>query len=373
MILHCKINTHLIKPLTSISISFILSLNADLTSAATLYNYKNALPDLGQPTILAKAFNYDINQDGGGLVYKTAVLKSKFILTPEYYLNSGFNLGASASARLSNKLALGFVSNDKSNKNELLINVGIDLSDSHRLIYSLSQLRQKQNFSLISGATEKYMTQYSHAFRYKYLFSNLPDSNLKINGYLTNSQRQDFNNKNTFEDISDSTNFLYGIQNLAGVRMTGLRGQLSIHPSASSKLKLALSSERLEFKLPTNDYNFTRNVANVKWSQSLNSNIYLNAGFNLNDSQKRYKLGLVHLMPKRHQKIGLNIVSIYNFGNCPDDKLIQVNYSYKFGGHFSSPLNINSYNSIKKVRWANDLEDKVVARSSFIPTNVPTF
>jgi outer membrane usher protein FimD/PapC len=98
----------------------------------------------------------------------------------------------------------------------------------------------------------------------------------------------------------------------------------------------------------------------------------LKAGFQQDDNQKRYKLGFEHLISNRQQKLGLNLVSVHNMSAMPDDKQIQISYSYKFGEKYSNPA-IDWSTNTKNLKWTTSLEDKVVSRSSFIPSSVPTY
>jgi hypothetical protein len=368
---HQKICEFLIKLLTKSFFSFIFIFNYQILSAASLNDF-NALPDLGQPINKAKALNFDINEYGGSLVYKKNILNNKLSLNPEYLLNSGFNLGASLSYKLSDKLALGFVSNGMSGKNEFLINAGIKLSDNQRLIFTVGQLRQKFNLAMLSGIPDKYITQYSHAFSYKYLLPSLLDSSLKFNGYISDSQSQKFNFLSNTAETAELSNFLHENGMVVGSKMMGFRSQLLIHPSPYSQIKMAISNERIEYKIPMDNHCLTQYVSNIKWSQSLNSSLYLKAGFQQDDNQKRYKLGFEHLISNRQQKLGLNLVSVHNMSAMPDDKQIQISYSYKFGEKYSNPA-IDWSTNTKNLKWTTSLEDKVVSRSSFIPSSVPTY
>lgn len=344
-----------------ICIDLALIFNCHFALADTAGKLKIALPDLGEPNP-SNGFDYDISRTGGRATYKTSILNSKISLNPEYALNSGFNLGATAGAKVSDKIAFGFVPSIAPNKRELMFNTGVDLIDNQRLIYSVSELHQKPDFSPV-GTTAKYSTQFSHAFSYKYLIPNLPGSSLDLDAYVSDMEAKKFN---PVDDISGNPNPL----NQAGGKMDGFKGQLSLNPTTDSNLKLGLRRERQ--KLLTNPDYSSQYLANAEWSKNLNSNLYFSAGVDLQNTQESYKLGLVQLMAKRNQKVGLNLMTVRNENNISNDNFVQITYSYKFGGLFSSPLN-PSRSAPNKLGWPNALSDKVTTRSSFIPANIPTY
>lgn len=345
-----------------ICVDFMLIFNCNLALAETSNQINLALPDLGQAGV-SNGFDYNFDKTGGKASYKSTILNTKFSINPEYNMNSGFNLGATAGTNIFDKLAIGFVPRLEQNKRELLLNTGVDLEDNQRFIYSVSQLHQKPNFTSIAGAPEKYATQFSHALSYKYLLPHSSGSSLDIDAYESSIEAQKLNR---YDDTSITTN----PQTQANGKMDGFRGQLSINPTADSKLKLALSRERLRF-LANPEYS-TQYIANVEWNKYLNNNLYFNAGFDLLDSRESYKLGLVQLMSKRSQKVGVNLMTVRSENNIANDNLVQITYSYKFGGGFSNPLS-PSPNASNKLEWPNALSDKVISRSSFIPVNIPTY
>lgn len=340
-----------------ICIDLALIFNCNLTLADTSSKLNITLPDLGEPSSLYNSFDYNIDRTGGRASYKTELLNSKFSINPGYNLSSGVNLGATAGTKLSDKLAFGFVPSLDPNKRELLFNTGIDVKDNQRLIYSVSQLHQKPNFPPISGMTEKYSNQISRAVSYKYLIPDSSNSSLDIDAYVS-----DLEARNTFTTANTLTQ--------AEGRMDGFRGRLSVNPTTDSNLKFALSRERLKF-VTNPDYS-TQYLANVEWNKNLNSNLYFNAGVDLQDAQESYKLGLVQLMAKRNQKVGLNLMAVRSENNISNDNLVQITYSYKFGGLFSNPL-MPSHNVSNTFGGLNTLSDKVTSRSSFIPMNIPTY
>lgn len=355
-----KISSTLVRLIAGTCIDLLLIFNCHSALADNSGKLNIALPDLGEPSFLSNSFDYNINNVGGKASYKTTILNSKLSINPGYNMYSGVNLGATAGTKISDKLAFGFVPTIESNRRELLFNTGVDLEDNQRLIYSVSQLHQKSNFS-IPGINEKYSSQLSHAVSYKYLIPSASHSSLDFDAYVSDLEAQ----KLRFGDTSTATNLTQ-----AQGKMDGLRGQLSINPTTDSNLKFALRRERLKF-LTNPDYS-TQYLANVEWSKNLNSNLYFNAGYDLQDSQESYKLGLVQLMSKRRERVGLNLMTIRNENNIPNDNLVQITYSYKFGGLFSSPLNPAS-NPSNNFGRLNALSEKVTTRSSFLPVNIPTY
>lgn len=358
-----KISCNSMKLIALICTNLALIFNCHSALADTSNKLNITLPDLGEPSLGSNNFDYNFDKTGGRASYKTEILNSKFSINPGYNLSSGINLGATAGTKITDRLALGFVPSINPNKRELLFNTGVDLQDNQRLIYSVSQLHQKLNFSSISGTTEKYSTQFSHAISYKYLIPNSSNSSLDLDTYVSDLEAQKLNR---LDDISITTNPLTN----AGGKMDGVRGQLSINPTTDSNLKFALSRERLRF-LANPDYS-TQYLANVEWNKNLNSNLYFNAGVDLQNAQESYKLGLVQLMSQRNQKVGLNLIAIRNENIISNDNLVQITYSYKFGGLFSNPLTA-SRNTSNKSGWSNALSDKVTSRPSFIPVNIPTY
>lgn len=358
-----KISCQSTKTLALICLGLALVFNCNSTLADSANKLNITLPDLGEPSSVYNSFDYNINKTGGSASYKTELLNSRFSINPGYNLSSGINLGATAGTKISDKLAIGFVPSVDPNKRELLFNTGVDLKDNQRLIYSVSQLHQKLNLSSVSGTTDKYSSQFSHAFSYKYLFQNSSDSSFGLDTYVSEPEAQ---KPNRLDQTSLITNPLAQ----AGGKMDGVRGQLSVKPTSDSNLKFGLSRERLKF-VTNSDYS-TQYLANVEWDKSVNSNLYFNAGVDLQDTQESYKLGLVQLMSKRNQKVGLNLMAVRNENNLANDNLVQITYSYKFGGLFSNPLVPSRY-AKNQSGWSNALSDKVTTRPTFIPVNIPTY
>ena len=125
----------------------------------------NALPDLGNPAANTGSVEPSMSAQGAGFTYHDNIDGKQITLTPQYNQQNGTSIGGSLAGALSKNMAVGVLLSVGSDRNEWLLNTGFDLTSNQRFIFSLGQLRQKQEFNfmlkvffqLLSRTCGKYM------------------------------------------------------------------------------------------------------------------------------------------------------------------------------------------------------------------------
>ncbi|MGZ8982499.1 MAG: hypothetical protein ACXW11_00930 [Methylotenera sp.] len=350
-------------------VGLILVFNASQALAeASFRTTQSDLPDLGQHAGPTNSLNYNVSTQAVGVTYKDTFNSNNLIVTPEFSQQNGFALSGSFASKLTNNFAVGFVPAVSSDKQELLVNTGFGLTNNQRLILTLSQLRQKLNFSFLSWPSQVEVTQNNGAFSYQYLFRNTQHSTLKINGYLSDTELPNLADRTNFTDTAAPLELWDDSLRITGSRVAQLHGRLLLDAGPSATLRLGLSGERLKYKLSTGGSGITRVTCRGEWNQSLSNNLNFKAGLKTMASQNIYNVGIAH-SDKKREKIRLNFVSIHSHGGTPNDKQIQLTYSYNFGGPNLSSKRPSQEN-IRRVKWSSVLEDQVSTRPTFIPTYV---
>ena len=111
----------------------------------------STLPDLGTPATNTGSVQPNINAQGAGFNYRDNINGKLISITPQYNEQNGTSIGGSLAGTLSKNMAVGVLLSVGSDRNEWLLNTGFDLTSNQRFIFSLGQLRQKQDFNFISG------------------------------------------------------------------------------------------------------------------------------------------------------------------------------------------------------------------------------
>ena len=108
---------------------------------------KNTLPDLGEPAANTATIRPNINADGAGFAYQDHSNGSLLRINPQYNKQNGAAIGGSLAVPVGQNTAAGILLMAGEDRNEWLVNAGMDLSNQHRFIFSLGQLRQKLDFN----------------------------------------------------------------------------------------------------------------------------------------------------------------------------------------------------------------------------------
>lgn len=341
--------------------------NAESLSLAT----QNVLPDIGQLSAPSSTSSYACNNQEMTAILKSTINTNNLILTPEYNINSGLRLSGSLASKVSDNFAVGIVPTLSLGKQELIINAGVGVTNNQRLILTVSQLRQKLDFSSLSGVSTENVIQHSGAISYQYLFPNSHLRQVNINGYISETKSSVIAEQTYFINTASLLTLWDDSQNIAGTSMARIQGQLMINPIPSASLKVDLSGQSLGYKNLTGSQYITRVTGHINWNQSLNKNLNFNIGFKSMASQDKYSFGISH-KDKGRQKIGLNFVSVVGHGNTTNDKQIQLSYRYNFGSRYLS-VKSPSHENIHRSTWSISLQDAVVNRPTFMPRYVVAY
>lgn len=373
-----------LRALLSLILCLTLSTSAGLVFAETFSTTsQDALPDLGMLNVFAGSVHPNINMQSGSVTFTDTINNNKLAITPEYCIQTGFTLSGSLAHQLTNSFVVGVLPSINSNKNELLVNAGLDLTNNQRLIITLSQLNQKLGLSSSSGISQGYITQNSEAFSYQNLLGGSLHSNVKVNGYISNTKGQGIRDQSLLEETATHLKILEDPHLITGSHVANLQAQLSVKPMPRTMLLLGVGCERLEYKQLTGSSGSTQLTGHAEWNQHFSKGFVFRSGYNLMPTQNLYNIGLARSYKWGH-KIGLNFTTINNRINKNfNDKQIKIRYRYNFGENNSSaiisfresikdqtndsnpkPLLLNN---IQRVSWPSSLQDQVAVRPSFIP------
>jgi hypothetical protein len=376
------------KPLTT---ALLLAFSAYASAAGTT---QDQLPDLGQPAATSGSLQPNINAQGGSLTWQDTLGGARLKLTPEFSKQTGFALGGSIAAPLTAHSAVGILLTAGGDKKEILFNAGIDFAARQRLIFTLGQLRQTLDFNFRSGVAQAEVTQNSGAVSYQYLLGYGLLNTFEVNGYLANTNSRDLADKTYTTDTATLYELWNDPRRIAGGRVTGLQGKLVLAPMPGGTLKFGLGAERLQYDLFTGHDTNTRATGSAEWNQRLVNGFNFKAAANAAAAQNRYSVGLGRSI--NNGQLGLDLTAIRGRDNAPDDNLIQVSYSYNFGGGGLSPYsamphtgytdrsldrtldrspyeaqrNTGDLTPTPTAAWSNNLLDQVAQRPSYIPSQV---
>ncbi|MDP1657759.1 MAG: hypothetical protein Q8L73_00215 [Methylotenera sp.] len=343
---------------------------------------QDALPDLGMLNVSAGSVHPNINMQSGSVTFSDTINNNKLAITPEYCFQTGFILSGSLSHQLTNSFVVGVLPSISSNKNELLVNAGLDLTNSQRLIITLSQLNQKLDLSSNLGISQGYITQNSEAFSYQNLLGGSLHSNVEVNGYISNTKGQGISDQSHLEETTTHLKILADPLLITGSHVVNLQARLSVKPIPSTMLMLGVGCERLKYKQLTGNSGITQFTGHAEWNQHFSKSFAFKAGYNLMPTENIYNIGLTRSYKGGH-KIGLNFTTINNRSNRNfNDKQIKIKYRYNFGENNSSssisfresikdqPNDSNPIplllDNIQRVSWPSSLQDQVAVRPSFI-------
>ncbi len=342
---------------------------------------QDQLPDLGQPAAASGSLKPNINAQGGSLTWQDTLGGARLKLTPEYSKQTGFALGGSIAAPLTEHSAVGILLTAGGDKKEILLNAGIDFAARQRLIFTLGQLRQTLDFNFRSGVAQAEVRQNSGAVSYQYLLGYGLFNTFEVNGYLADTNSRNLSDQTYTTDTATLFELWNDPRRIAGGRVTGLQGKLVLAPMPGGTLKLGLGAERLQYDLLTGHDTNTRATGSAEWNQRLDNGFNFKASANAAAAQNRYSVGLGRNID--HGQLGLDLTAIRGRDNAPDDNLIQVSYTYNFGAGSTGTgrLGSNSGDALPMntaalaaptptADWSRNLLDQVTQRPSYIPSQV---
>ena len=352
----------------------------------------NTLPDLGRPAANTGSVQPSMSAQGAGFTYHDNIDGKQIILTPQYNQQNGTSIGGSLAGALSKNMAVGVLLSVGSDKNEWLLNTGFDLTSNQRFIFSLGQLRQKQDFNFISGKQKTQIRQDNGAVSYQYFLGKDLLNAAEINAYISDTGSVNLGDKTYFTDTASLYELWSDPRRIAGGRVSGVQGRLVFTPTSKSTLKLGFGGERLTYDLLTGNDSTTRATGSAEFNQRLDYGFNLRASANAGASQNRYALGVGKSFIGGSQ-LGLDVATIQGRDNTFNDNQVMLSYTQSFGGgaYASNPLGMNNQalsnldaagapmnpapvnmaapNSNADT-WASSLVDQVSRRPSFLPAQV---
>ena len=352
----------------------------------------NALPDLGAPATNTGSVQPNINAQGAGFNYRDNINGKLISITPQYNEQNGTSIGGSLAGTLSKNMAVGVLLSVGSDRNEWLLNTGFDLTSNQRFIFSLGQLRQKQDFNFISGSQKAQVRQDNGAVSYQYFLGKNFLNAAEINAYISDTGSVNLGDKTYFTDTTSLYELWSDPRRIAGGRVSGVQGRLVFTPTSKSTLKLGFGGERLTYDLLTGNDSTTRATGSAEFNQRLDYGFNLRASANAGASQNRYALGVGKSFIGGSQ-LGLDVATIQGRDNTFNDNQVMLSYTQSFGGgaYASNPLGMNNQalsnldaagapmnpapvnmtaTNPTAANWASSLVDQVSRRPSFLPSQV---
>ncbi|MBV5279789.1 MAG: hypothetical protein J0651_00475, partial [Actinobacteria bacterium] len=273
-----------------------------------------------------------------------------------------------------------------------LLNTGFDLTSNQRFIFSLGQLRQKQDFNFISGRQKAQIRQDNGAISYQsFLGKNFLNA-AEINAYISDTGSVNLGDKTYFTDTASLYELWSDPRRIAGGRVSGVQGRLVFTPTSKSTLKLGFGGERLSYDLLTGNDSTTRATGSAEFNQRLDYGFNLRASANAGASQNRYAVGVGKSFIGGSQ-LGLDVATIQGRDNTFNDNQVMLSYTQSFGGgaYAGNPLGMNNQAlsnleaagapmnpapvnmatpNPTAANWASSLVDQVARRPSFLPAQV---
>ncbi len=355
----------------------------------------DTLPDLGEPTANSGSVQPNVSAQGAGFNFHNRIDGKQITLTPQYSKQNGSAIGGSLASPVSTNMAVGVLFTVGSDKNEWLLNTGFDLTSNQRFILSLGQLRQKQDFSFISGTQKAQVRQDNGAISYQYFLGKTILNAAEVNAYISDTGSVDLEDKTYYTDTASLYELWSDPRRIAGGRVSGVQGRLVFTPTTQSTFKLGFGGERLRYDYLTGNDSTTRATGSAEFNQRLDHDFNLRASANAGASQSRYALGLGKRFTNGSQ-LGLDVANIQGRDNTFNDKQVMLSYTQSFGGHnssgfFSSPMGMNAQTlntldasgtpinpaageavnttapNASSQTWASALVDQVARRPSFLP------
>ena len=352
----------------------------------------NALPDLGSPAANTGSVQPNMSAQGAGFTYHDNIDGKQITLTPQYNQQNGTSIGGSLAGALTKNMAVGVLLSVGSDRNEWLLNTGFDLTSNQRFIFSLGQLRQKQDFNFISGKQKTQIRQDNGAISYQYFLGQNLLNAAEINAYISDTGSVNLGDKTYFTDTASLYELWSDPRRIAGGRVSGVQGRLVFTPTSKSTLKLGFGGERLSYDLLTGNDSTTRATGSAEFNQRLDYGFNLRASANAGASQNRYAVGVGKSFIGGSQ-LGLDVATIQGRDNTFNDNQVMLSYTQSFGGsaYAGNPLGMNNQalsnldaagapmnpapvnmaapNSNADT-WASSLVDQVSRRPSFLPAQV---
>ncbi|MDO9012159.1 MAG: hypothetical protein Q7U78_10210 [Gallionella sp.] len=322
----------------------------------------NTLPNLGQPSESPGTLNVGPN----GATFDNRFDGMRLVISPEYGNQSNFSLGGAFAFPLGERAATGLVFRVGNLKKELLVNLGLQVDETQRVIFNLGQMRQSLGFGFISGLEKVEMTQNNAAVSYQFRLMQGVLNSAEINGYYADTPSRDLADKTYALDTATFYELWNDPRRVAGGRVTGLQGRLAFTPLPGSALKLGAGGERLEYDYLTGKQRTARATGSIEWIQQLAGGIRLNAGADA-AVQNRYTLGLESPFGDGWL-FGVNFVSLQGRDGAPGDKRLSMVFKYDFGGKSGGKSGGNraSYGSGTPA-WGS-LVDEVAKRPAYLLT-----
>ena len=330
----------------------------------------------------------NVDAQGAGLTYQEMTDSRRVTVNNQYSKLNGLVLGGGVATLLSRDFAMGVLFTVGSEKNEWLLNTGLNITERQRVIASLGQLRQKFDFGFVSGMQKTQVTQDNVALSYQYLLGRDWLNATEVDAYVSNTNSI----KLTDKTYSTDTNTLYELWNesrrIAGARVSGAQGKLVLTPTTTTSFKVGLGLERLTYDYLTGKDTVSRATSSTELNQRLGDNLDLRASANIAAAQNRYTLGLAH-NDFGGGRLGMDVVSIQGRDGTLSDSQLFLNYTHNFGGvsrvtqpllnthplnttHQASvdPAPTGSVTTASRSSWDSPLLDRVARRPSVLPAQV---
>jgi hypothetical protein len=304
-------------------ITLLLAYPVALAMAAT----DPALPELGQP----KRTDTVVRPNPNGLSFEGRSDDKLLLISPEYSDQTGLGLNAALVARLSDSSAAGLLIGAGDDQNEWLLNLGLDLGDRQRLVFSAGQLRQRLEYNFPSGADRARLTQSGGGISYQYRLGQDLLEHIEVNGYLADTASRDLADKTYIIDTASLYELWSDPRRIAGGKIIGLQGRLGLAPAPSTRVTLSLGAERLDYDLLAGQDRHDQLTGGIEWQQQLTDALSLKATADRHAAQSRYGFGLQRRLAN-NQNLGVDLTHIQGHDGTPDDSRVSLGWSIPFGG-----------------------------------------
>ena len=375
---------------------------AGITAIFAQSSDQQTLPDLGIPEVNTASLQPNVNAQGAGVSYRDNINGKLISVSPQYSRQSGVAIGGSLGLPIGENMAAGILLTAGEDRNEWLVNAGVDFNNRHRMIFSVGQLRQKLDFGFIAGTEKTQITQDNLAASYQYLLGKDWLNAAELNAYVGDAESVKLSDRTYYTDTSTLYELWRDPRRIAGSRLIGLQGRLVVTPTDRTKVTLGLGAERLTYDYLIGDESTHRATGSAELVHRLESGFNLRASANTAASQNTYGLGLGRSFEGGSQ-LGLDLTAVQGRDGVFNDERLQLTYTQSFGGGqvssaVSGPLQMadsgmnqwgsagtsvnaapiptatSSVASTSPVSrpWTTSLVEQVSRRPSFLPSQVMT-
>ncbi len=272
-----------------------------------------------------------VDVTGRGVRLQRNFAHTRVAFSPEVTDQYGLAFKAAVGRALSSRAAFGIVGGGGAAQQDVVVNVGWQVSPSQRLLVTAGSMQQQMDLAFDTGTEQRRLHQSSGGGAYSVMLGGRFQPRLDTQAYFAGSGSRDLGSVQYFKDADGQAQIFRQDRRVAGALLTGAQTRASFSLLPESTLTVSLGAERLRYAFATGDQSTTTLTRGVEWAQQIVRGYTVQGFARTQAAMHTTGVAIERTFTSHGQRLGIGLTKIDGRHGVADDLQLRLTHSFAFG------------------------------------------